>query len=297
MPQSLPYFSIIIPTRSRSRQLAECLAGLARLDYPRDRFQVIVVDDESPMQLDAVIQAASDQLEVTLMRQKHAGPAMARNRGAQSARGEFLAFTDDDCIPAPDWLRRFAESLQTSPGGMVGGHTVNALEDNPFSTASQTLIDYLYARHAIANKRARFFTTNNMALAAAPFRALGGFETTFLRAAAEDRELCDRWLGVGQRMVYVPEALVYHHHALSWRTYWRQHFWYGAGAYAFHYARARRGDGKLRIEPARFYLDLVRYPLTRFPPRRARLIILLLVVSQIANALGFFCALATRTKR
>jgi len=69
---------------------------------------VIVVDDGSEMPLEAVVAAFHDQLDVTLLTEPHAGPATARNTGAVRAKGEFLAFTDDDCTPASDWLQTLA---------------------------------------------------------------------------------------------------------------------------------------------------------------------------------------------
>ena len=122
------------------------------------------------------------------------------------------------------------------------------------------------------------------------FRALGGFDTGFPLAAGEDRELCDRWLRHGHRLLYAPEAVVFHAHALSPRRFWRQHFNYGRGAFHFHQARARAGGsgGRVRVEPPSFYLNLLRYPLARARGRRAAALTALLVVSQIANAAGYF---------
>ena len=88
--------SIVIPTYGRPDQLAACLDSLEALDYPRDRFEVIVVDDGSPQPLPPY----GGALRVTLVRQAHAGPAAARNTGAAASRGRWLAFTDDDCRPA-----------------------------------------------------------------------------------------------------------------------------------------------------------------------------------------------------
>ena len=99
-----PSFSIVIASYRRPGPLAACLQSLAQLDYPRDRFEAVVVDDGSQPSLAPVVEAARGPLEVRFLRQKNAGPATARNTGAAQARGRFLAFTDDDCAPSPDWL-------------------------------------------------------------------------------------------------------------------------------------------------------------------------------------------------
>lgn len=272
-----PEFSIIIPTRNRPEQIAACVRSVAALDFPRDRYEVIVVDDGS----DPPVSVSG----VSVIRQPQSGPAVARNTGAARARGRFLAFTDDDCAPAPDWLQKLAVQFAARPDRLIGGAVVNALPGNPYSTASQLLVGFLYSYYN--TDRPRFFTSNNMAASAQHFRAVGGFDAGLPRAAAEDRELCDRWLHQGRPMTYAPEAVVHHAHALTLRTFWRQHFNYGRGAHYFHQTRAKRGDGKIRVEPRRFYTGLVRYPFTVKHPQAFRQSALMMV-SQVANALGFF---------
>lgn len=281
-------FSLIIPTYNRSQQLAACLQSLARLDYPRNRFEVIAVDDGSPQPLEAVAAKFKDQLCLTLLRQKNAGPAAARNAGAAHAKGDYLVFIDDDCKPAPDYLQRLAERLAKTPVCAIGGRTINALSHNPYSTASQLLIDYLYAYYNADPDHARFLASNNMALPTERFHAIGGFDTSFVLAAGEDRELCDRWRHLGHRIIYAPEALVYHSHAMTLRKFWRQHFNYGRGAASFHRARGRRNTGDVKLEPISFYLNLLRYPFSQSDEIRALPLAALLLLSQAANAVGFF---------
>ncbi|MBI3300779.1 MAG: glycosyltransferase [Deltaproteobacteria bacterium] len=281
-----PEFSIIIPTYARPGQLATCLRALSLLDYSRDRFEVIVVDDGSETPLDAVVVPFRDQLAVTLLRQPHVGPAAARNTGAAQARGEFLAFTDDDCVPASDWLRRLATRFALTPDRLIGGWTRNALPDNPYAVASQVIVDLVYAYYNAHPDHARFFASNNLALPVERFRALSGFDATFI--TSEDREFCDRWRYHGFPMTYAPEAVVFHAHALTLRTFCRQHFHYGRGAFRFHQARARRGSGRLRQELS-FYAHLPRLlcrALARMPRGQAFVLATLLVVWQGANAAG-----------
>src|SRR5262245_3238353 len=205
-----PFFSIVIPTYNRPAPLAACLQTCALLDYPRDSFEVIAVDDGGAVSLEGVVARFRGVLSVKLLRQGNAGPAAARNRGVLEAKGEFLAFIDDDCSPAPGWLRALAAQLVESPDCAVGGRTLNVLTHNLYSTASQLLISYLFSYFNGNPRAARFFPSNNLSVRANRFRAIGGFDVTYPRAAAEDRELCDRWLHHGQRMIYAPDAVVYH---------------------------------------------------------------------------------------
>lgn len=295
MSQRQPFFSIIVPTYGRPGQLYACLQSLARLDYPAHDFEVIVVDDGSKTPPESVVASFRAQLNITLLTQPHAGPATVRNIGARHAKGEFLAFTDDDCAPAPDWLQTLAARFATASDCMIGGRILNALPNNPYSTASQLLIDYLYEYYNTDSKQVRFFASNNLATPVDGFHAVGGFDTTFPLAAAEDRDLCDRWLSRGYRMAYAPEVRVYHAHALTIRRFWRQHFNYGRGAFCFHRARSQRGQGRIRLEPLSFYLNLLSYPFSHASARQGSLLTLLLAVSQGANAMGFFWELVNQT--
>ena len=283
----LPSFSIIIPTYNRPARLADCLTAILQLDYPRDRFEVIVVDDGSQTPLDSVVTPLQNQMQLKLLRQTNAGPAAARNRGAAEAKGEFLAFTDDDCQPTAGWLSQFAAAFADAPQAMLGGKTINALADNAFSTASQKLIDYLYDYYNPAKGKDAFFASNNIAMPTANFRALNGFDVSFPLAAAEDRDFCDRWNHL-YPMVYVPTAQIEHFHQLSLESFWQQHFGYGRGAFCFHQIRAKRVAKEIEVEPLSFYLKLLSYPFSQ-PAKQSKLLISsLFLVSQIANIAGFF---------
>ncbi len=275
-----PFCSIIIPTRNRPQQLSACLAALARLDYPRDRFEIIVVDDGS----EAPVVAPGARM----MRQQNAGPGTARNTGARAALGEFLVFTDDDCEPAADWLRCAAARLIANPGQLVGGHIHNALTRNACAEASQMLVGYLYSYYNAGPSGPSFFTSNNFAVGRASFLEIGGFDGSLSRAAAEDRELCDRWHQLGRGLTYAPEMIIEHSHALTLRRFWRQHFNYGRGAHYYHMVRAQRRAEPLRVEPAAFYFNLLRYPFTQAHGARALQLSSLIFIAQAANALGFF---------
>ena len=290
-------FSIIVPTYARPAQLAGCLQSVACLDYPRNRFEVIVVDDGSETPPESVLARFHDQFTLRLLSKGNGGPGSARNLGAAHAKGRFLAFTDDDCTPASDWLKKLEARFAAEPECAIGGRTLNLLRDNPYSTASQLLIDYLYSYYNGKPDRARFFAGNNLAMPVAQFTAIGGFDVTFMRPAGEDRELCDRWLRCGYRMIYAPEVTVYHAHGLTLRTFWRQHFAYGRGAFYFHKLRAKHGLGRVRVEPLAFYLDLLRYPYSQGRGKQSLALAALLVVAQAANALGFFSEMASQRKK
>jgi len=297
MEEAYSTFSIIIPTYNRPNRLETCLESLVQLEYPSNRFEVIVVDDGSPVALVPVVEPFRGPLELRFHRQESAGPAAARNAGARQAQGRFLVFTDDDCRPASNWLTALAAQFKKTPTHLLGGKTVNALPQNPFSTASQLLVHYLYDYYNSDDHQARFFTSNNIALPANRFHETGGFDKTFIRAAAEDREFCNRWLNRGGSMTYVPEAVVRHAHSLNPVGFWRQHFNYGRGAFYFHEMRSQRGQDSVAPEPLSFYWNLLRYPFSQYAGFWALVQLLLIGVSQVANALGFFYEVSVRALR
>lgn len=284
-----PAFSVVVPSFERPERLARCLESLAALQAPRGGFEVLVVDDGGRSPLEAMLGALRERLPIRLLRVPHAGPAAARNAGAAQAGGSFLAFTDDDCRPEADWLLAFEAALEQGERGLLGGRTRNGLPDNLYSCASQSQIDYLYDYYARQPRRPRFFASNNLALSREAFHEAGGFDVSFKHAAGEDREFSDRCRHLGHAMAYVPAAVVRHEHALTARSFLRQHFVYGRGARRFHTLRARRHPRLPRLEPTSFYLSLPRQPFAAGEPfGRAMLLATLLVLSQAATTLGFF---------
>ena len=281
------FFSIIVPTFNRPAQLTHCLQSLERLDYPRDRFEVIVVDDGSETLTEPIAYSFRNRLRITLITQTHSGPATARDKGAMHAKGEFLAFTDDDCMPAADWLRALAARFTETPDIMIGGRTLNVLLDNPYSTASDLLIRYLYAYYNGNPAQAGFFTSDNLTVPKGRFRQLGGFDMFFPRGGGEDREFCERWLRHGFRMTYAPEVLIYHAHPLTLQSFCGQQFNYGCGAFRFHHLRARHRSDRIRIEPLSFYGNMLRYPLSDVQGPKKYWFSALIVLSQAAIAAGF----------
>ena len=280
-----PEFSVIIPSYRRPAELVRCLRALALQNFPRDQFEVIVADDgggglESVR--DFAVQSFSQCVFVT---QPRSGPGSARNLGASHAMGRYLAFTDDDCEPSPDWISTLAVTLRAHSDALVGGHTVNALSANRYSAASQQLIDFLYDAFTDSG---RFFTSNNFAMSRSLFASLGGFDVTFRLPAGEDRDFCSRWTAIGP-LIYSPAALVYHSHFLTLSGYWRQHFRYGQGAHQLLKRMGESGRPPIRVQSPGFYVRLFASPFKSAAgsPAQRLAMAILLGLSQTANVCGF----------
>ena len=291
-PEPQPFCSIVVPTCNRPALLRECLESLACLDYPRDRFEVIVVDDGSRAPLDALAEPFRDRLDLTLLSQPNSGPAAARNAGAERARGDLIVFTDDDCRCRPDWLVQLAGRFRAGPRHAYGGRNVTSFPDNAYRTAAD-LVRLVRVRRESGQEGARFLTTDNLAVPAAEFRELGGFDPAFRRA--EDREFCSRWRSRGLSLYFEPEALGEHTFCPTLAGLCRRYFRYGRGALRFHRSEAKRGQ-RVQLEGS-FYLDLVREAFAHERGVRAVRLVSLVVVTQAAYAVGFLAESATAALR
>jgi GT2 family glycosyltransferase len=293
-----PEFSVIVPTFERLDHLPRLLEALARQEYPRDQFEVLLVNDGGRVPLEPILQRFSGRLQVRLLSTVHAGPGAARNLGLAQARGRLVAFTDDDCEPAAEWLNVLQRTMDHYPGCMAGGRILGGVPDNAYSEASQMISEFVYAFYNADPQNARFFSSNNMAAPASALRELGGFDPRF-RHAAEDRDLCERWRHAGHGMVFASGAIVRHHSKLTLRSYSAQHFRYGRGAASFHRVRTALGSSRLEEHTA-FHRDWSSWLFRPWRESRglpAAGMIGLLLLWQLANAAGFLYGLVADRRR
>jgi cellulose synthase/poly-beta-1,6-N-acetylglucosamine synthase-like glycosyltransferase len=223
------------------------LETIVASNYPAQQMEVIVVDDggSGGAPLEQTVQFLRGLVEFRLLTTSGVGPAGARNVGANAASGEFLVFTDDDCRVQSDWIRMMSAAIGSGSGRIaVGGRTINGLTNNRWSAASQKIIDLVYAYYNADPTNPAFFTTNNLALRRDAFLEIGGFDERY--RTAEDREFCRRWLANGNRLAYIPEAVVFHEHELTLWGFLKQHFGYGRGAFRYFRSAPRSGQRTTR---------------------------------------------------
>jgi glycosyltransferase involved in cell wall biosynthesis len=274
--------SVVIPTLDRPGPLTACLQALA-VDFPPDA-ETIVVADGGREDLVPVVAPFVERLRLRLLKTANGGPAAARNRGLEVARGEIVAFTDDDCRPRPGWLAALASGVGTSPPLAAGGTTRNGLPANACADAAQLVLDLLSRHDRNVVHRERLLPSNNVAFPREALRRIGGFDERF--RTAEDRELCRRWAAAGNGLSRAPSAVVEHDQALDLVSFVRKFFAYGRGAAMFHGSGASAG---LR-ESTRFHLRL---PALLLPELRLRgaargaAIVALLVLWEAANLAGY----------
>jgi GT2 family glycosyltransferase len=282
-------FSVVVASLGRPGPLSACLRAILSADFPPDRFEVVVVDDGNPEELQPRVPLPVSGADVRWVRlAENVGPAAARNEGARAARGTYLAFIDDDCLAGRDWLKRLLAALEANPGAAVGGVVVAGSGGSICCGADQSILDVVYAHYNADPSHARFFATLNLAVPAEAFLQVGGFDAHY--RTAEDREFCARWIASGRRLVSAPDALVVHDARSSPGRFWRRHYGFGKGAYSFRGRHSRTAASRIRLEPAGFYRRLLVAPISRTAPLRAACLSAMVAVSQVASACGFLSA-------
>jgi len=250
--------SVVVPTHGRQHLLARLLESLAAQTLPESAYEVIVVDDGSPIPVNPAQTVKANNQRVVSQAQQ--GPAAARNAGANMARGKLLAFIDDDCTASADWLEQLLAANESPVPLLLGGTTGNGLPDNLFSATAESLLhffdDYQLAHHQPID----FLASNNIACDHQAFNSIDGFDTRYPLAAGEDREFCRRWQTAGWLLKRVPEARATHFHQLDLRRFWRQQYNYGRGAARFH---ASSSSASTPPRPLGFYLSLLVHPVLR----------------------------------
>ncbi|MFM2061301.1 MAG: hypothetical protein RLZZ507_971 [Cyanobacteriota bacterium] len=192
-------FSVIIPTYHRNDLLAQCLNCLAPSvqTLPADEYEVIVTDDGSQTTAQEMIK--QDYPWAKWVAGPRKGPAANRNNGAKYAQGEWLAFTDDDCLPDPQWLEGYAKAIFDEPDCLVfEGRTY---VDRPRRSLAET---------APTNETGGCLWSCNFAVKKQLFEALGGFDERFPYAAMEDVEFRLRLTKTGHKYLFVKEASLCH---------------------------------------------------------------------------------------
>jgi glycosyltransferase involved in cell wall biosynthesis len=214
-----PMISVVVCSYNGSRTLRGCLEGVRRLDYPA--FEVIVVDDGSTDSTAAL----ADEFGVRPIRIPNGGLSNARNVGWRAARGEIVAYLDDDASPDAQWLRYLANIFEAADYGGGGGPNIAFGDDGLVAQC----VDHAPGNPTqvlITDSEAEHLPGCNMAFRKSCLSAVGGFDAQF-RIAGDDVDLCWRLQERGWKLGFHPAAMVWHHRRGTVRGYWKQQVNYG----------------------------------------------------------------------
>lgn len=174
--------SVIIPTRDSGPNLSRCLKAVASSDV-EDGIEIIVVDDHS--RDGSVGNVPEDRCTLVRLEDDRYGPAAARNRGEEAARGDLLLFLDSDVVVAPDTLRKFVETFREEPeiDAVFGSYSAET-ECRAFFSQYKNLQHHY--THQTSSEAASTFWTGCGAIRRAAFREAGGFDESYSRPCIED---------------------------------------------------------------------------------------------------------------
>jgi GT2 family glycosyltransferase len=197
-----PLVSVVVPTHNRAGRLARLVDALGR-QAGGVPMELVVVDDASTdgtwAELERLARGAPFPVR-PLRLDRNAGPATARNAGWRAARGAYVAFTDDDCVPQPGWLAALVEAFADADvvQGVTFPDPVQAAGRGPFS----------YTLNVV--RESGWYETCNLALRREWLEKLGGFDEGYRHPAGEDTDLGWRAREAGARRVFAPRATVLH---------------------------------------------------------------------------------------
>lgn len=238
-----PLVTVIVPTRDRVRDLDECLGALARLDYPGDRLEVVVVDDGSADRggVAKVVSAHGCRL---LANARNLGPSYSRNRAAGEATGEILALLDSDCVAGPDWLRELTRYFSWEQVGAVGGRTLGYYTDSALDRYEEVSSPLDMGSRLVVKGPGTdtfYVPTCNLLVRRSAYLELGGLREDL--SVGEDVDFCWRLRASGSYLFYAPEGAVRHKHRSRLGPMLRRRAEYGtseATLYALHRDKRKR---------------------------------------------------------
>lgn len=200
-----PFVSVIVPVYNDGRPLALCLDALEAQTYPRDRYEVVVVDNTSDEPIEPLVRRCP---QARLVTEATPGSYAARNRGLADSRGEIIAFTDADCLPSLDWIACGVRTLQEQPHcGAVAGRLQLTFR-NPARLTAIDLYSSLTSKRQHANVEHGFGETANLFTWRAVLDRVGAFDS---RLRARGDIVWGRRLGAaGYRIAYAEDVSARH---------------------------------------------------------------------------------------
>jgi len=273
--------SIVIPLKAPNKNLDECLKHCLEQDYTE--YEILVFPDKI---------AELDYPRVKVIESGAVGPSEKRDLALKYARGEIIAFIDDDAYPARDWLKNAAKYFDDPEVAAVGGPAVTPENDSFMQKASGYVLSsvmgggsYTYRYIPGAVKEVDDYPTCNLLVRKSVMEKIGGFDNKFW--PGEDTILClEITKKEGKKIIYVPDVLVYHHRRYLFRPHLRQ-IW----SYAVHrgYFVKRFPETSLRLSyflPSLFVFGLTAGGVLSLFSGTVRLIYILVISLYVMAALA-----------
>ena len=220
--------SIIIPTYNSLQSLREALRSIEAVDFPRDDFEVVVVDDGSADRTAEFLSgyAGATPLTFRYFRQPNRGPAAARNLAIRHAAGDYLLSIDADCHVDSNIINEYVKHFPSPGLAGVGGNVLPHQH-----TLISGYLDFLGVwRPGILEGDVKYLVTANAFFCKKAVLDVGGFDEDFRYPGGEEPEMCYRLKQAGYRFLYEPKALAIHAHRTDLKGMVRMFRTHGIGS-------------------------------------------------------------------
>lgn len=221
---ALPKISVVVPAFNTESTLRLCLDSLAKLDYPSENLEVILVDNGST---DATLDIARDYNVTILSEPTIKSSYAARNKGILAAQGELIAFTDADCIVTPGWLKNLVKYWEDQTAGCFAGE-IEAYQPTSLVEKFSDRAGILRQGGTLSCSYLPYTQTANSAYRREVFEKVGLFVPEM--TSGGDADIAWRMQKqLGLQVKFIPEALVYHKHRTSMEGLYTQFMKYEQG--------------------------------------------------------------------
>jgi len=210
--------SVVVPSFNNEKTIRKCIESLASQNYPRNLYDIIVVDNFSK---DKTEKICKEFKQVRFVK-KVSSPAQARNHGARIAKGKIILFTDSDCVLPKNLLQKVIDNFRKYDIAGVGGSYKTLNKENYVARYTGYEIGW---RHDKQSKETDFLGTYCCAYRRDIFLKYGGFDETFKIASGEDPELSFKIFNAGHKLMFDNSMFVWHVHPSALKIYLRQQFW------------------------------------------------------------------------
>lgn len=209
----LPKVSVIIPTYNRSEKLDKTIKSIERQKYPKDKVEIIIINDNSSDNTrDVISKLEKNNKQITYLdNKKNLGPAASRNKGVNVARGDYLFFTDDDCIVPSNWIQTYVDRVKKDKSiGGVGGKLVPNTNNTiaKIEVLKNKVLGIGIDAEVEGNEEVPVGFTNNMMYLSEAFKKIGYFNENFKIPAGEDVEFKNR-VAKEFKLVFLPVEVIH----------------------------------------------------------------------------------------
>lgn len=220
-----PKVTVIVPVRNEEKKISRCLEAL--MSQSLKPCEIIVVDGNST---DRTVEMAQ-KFPVKVLFENIGTRAGANNIGIESAKGDFISFTDADCIPDRNWLRNLIKEFES---GIVGvGGAIKNIGDSPWEASINLAVNsFLGSAQSVqgrvfeSKRKVTSISGCNNMYRKKDLARVGGFDNNL--PTAEDTEINRRLRKIGD-LIYTPDAVIVHNHTRGLKDFTRRSYQYGYG--------------------------------------------------------------------